>query len=124
MTTESTISGPHLEELPDGSTALLRPLSSCLSHGSGQAARDRLRVAVFDQVDRGRSRILLDLEFIELMDSGGLGWLISLANRLEELEASLALCGVNAAVRRLFELTQLDRVFTILEPGDDLPGRE
>ena len=61
------------------------------------------------------SIFLLDMEQVEYIDSAGLMTLVSALNLAQSLGRRFIICSVSPAVRMIFELTQLDRVFEIFE---------
>jgi anti-sigma B factor antagonist len=65
---------------------------------------------VLRQVD-----LVLDLEGITFVDSLGLGALVSTRRKTEAFGGSLTLVCTNPSVLKVFALTHLDRVFTILD---------
>jgi anti-sigma B factor antagonist len=77
------------------------------------ASAPQFRRALHDLIDQGNMRVVLDLENLEFMDSTGLGVLIGCLKRLKEGEGELVLERVRPAVSRVFEVTGLDRIFTI-----------
>jgi anti-anti-sigma factor len=52
------------------------------------------------------------------LDSAGLIALVAALQRSRMLGKQLYLCSVPPGIRMIFELTQLDRVFEILEEGN------
>jgi anti-sigma B factor antagonist len=62
----------------------------------------------------GVTRLVLDLGAVEFIDSSGLGVVVSLLKRLGP-SGNLAIANANSAVRRLFSLTRMDRVFTLYD---------
>ena len=61
------------------------------------------------------SILLLDMEQVEYIDSAGLMTLVSALNLAGSLGRRFSICSVSPAVRMIFELTQLDRVFEVFE---------
>ena len=61
-------------------------------------------------IQEGNTRILLDLSFIEFIDSSGLGAIISLLKLLAGT-GDICLCGIRDQVMSLFKLTRMDRIF-------------
>jgi anti-anti-sigma factor len=61
------------------------------------------------------SMLLINMEKVEFMDSAGLMVLVNAFNRAKELDMFFQLRSVNESVRIIFELTQLDQVFDIVE---------
>jgi anti-sigma B factor antagonist len=71
---------------------------------------------VLRQVD-----LVIDLEDVTFVDSLGLGALVSTRRKTEAFGGSLELVCTNPAVLKVFRLTHLDRVFTLLDGiPDDL----
>jgi anti-sigma B factor antagonist len=77
------------------------------------ASAPQFRRSLHDLIDQGHNRIAMDLSDLEFMDSTGLGVLIGCLKRLKEAEGALVLAGVRPSVARVFEVTGLDRIFTI-----------
>jgi anti-anti-sigma factor len=59
--------------------------------------------------------IVVDLEQVESMDSAGLMALVHGLRVAQSLEKSFSICSVSPSIRIIFELTQLDSVFEILD---------
>jgi anti-sigma B factor antagonist len=60
--------------------------------------------------DEGRRLIVLDFSAVRKLSSALLGRLVGLHKRLLALEGRLALCGIDAEVRQVFDLCQLPRL--------------
>jgi anti-anti-sigma factor len=58
--------------------------------------------------------VLLDVSDVDFMDSTGLGIVLGLLRRLREGGGSLKIAGAHGAVRRLLELTELDKVIPMV----------
>jgi anti-sigma B factor antagonist len=73
--------------------------------------------ALTEHLDRlwseGRRRFVLDLEGVPFIDSGGLSALVRLFKRVRGQAGGLGLASLQPAVRRVFELTRLDRAFDV-----------
>lgn len=63
--------------------------------------------------------IVVDLSAVTFMDSTGMGALVRARRRADEHGRSVALVGATAGVRRILDLTGLDRVFVLHESLDD-----
>ena len=61
-------------------------------------------------IQEDNTRILLDLSFIEFIDSSGLGAIISLL-KLVAGKGDISLCDIREQVMSLFKLTRMDRIF-------------
>ncbi len=77
------------------------------------ANRQELKTLVYDAVDRGDRRFLLDLTPTAYIDSSGLGALVSINKKVRESGGTLRLAGLNDDLASLFELTKLDTLFSI-----------
>lgn len=60
-------------------------------------------------------RFVLDLTAVPYMDSSGIGTLVELYRRVGNYKGKLVLFGLNPRVRSVFEITKLERIFTICE---------
>jgi anti-sigma B factor antagonist len=67
------------------------------------------------------SSLLVDMSRVESLDSAGLMALVSTLTLAQRLNKRFSLFGISPSVQIIFELTQLDRVFEIL---DGQPVRE
>jgi anti-anti-sigma factor len=63
--------------------------------------------------------ILIDLAAVQLMDSSGLGTLLSILRTVKTAEVKLFVCSVNNSVKMLFEMTKMERVFEIFADRDE-----
>ncbi|MEM6753570.1 MAG: STAS domain-containing protein [Cyanobacteria bacterium P01_C01_bin.38] len=61
------------------------------------------------------SRLLVDLEQVEHIDSAGLMVLISSCKLAQSLQKRFSLCSVSPSLKIVIELTQLDNVLEIFE---------
>lgn len=59
--------------------------------------------------------LLVNLEQVESLDSAGLMALVSALSLAQRLDKQFSLCSVSPSIKIIFELTQLDRVFEILD---------
>ncbi|MEZ5080474.1 MAG: STAS domain-containing protein [Thermoleophilia bacterium] len=73
-----------------------------------------------DRLAKDEPGIMLDLEAVSLIDSSGLGALVSLANQVGERDAELGLLCPQQSLRRVFEITGLRRAFTFGTTFDEL----
>src|SRR5919202_5748837 len=62
--------------------------------------------------------VLVDMNQIESLDSAGLMALVSALSLAQTLKRRFSLCSVAPSIRIIFELTQLDRAFEIIENRD------
>ena len=73
--------------------------------------------ADLERVDPASTPLVIDLTEVTLLDSSGLGALVSLLNRARAGEGQLGLICPHRRLRRVFEITGLRRAFVF---GDDL----
>ena len=78
---------------------------------------DTLKNLINDKVDQGFRKIIIDLGAVEFIDSTFLGVIVGSLKKVVKLNGDLKLVGFRPAVRSMFELTRLFRVF---ESYDDL----
>ena len=64
-------------------------------------------------VDEGARRVLLDLNGVDYMSSGGIRVIVMLSKRLGREGGSLKLCGMNPFVSEVFEITNLASQYDI-----------
>lgn len=86
------------------------------------ATAPQLRRSIHDLIDGGHRQVAVDLTDVEFMDSTGLGVLIGSLKRLNEDGGNLVLTGLRPAVSRVFEITGLDRIFTVHDSVANLGG--
>lgn len=60
-------------------------------------------------------RVLINLKSVEYMSSSGLRMLVAITREAQSEEKSISLCELNKAVVKLFEVVELDDLFTIYE---------
>ena len=70
-----------------------------------------------ETLDPAASSLVLDLSDVTLLDSSGLGALVSLLNRARAGDGQLGLICPQRRIRRVFEITGLRKAFVF---GDDL----
>lgn len=68
-------------------------------------------------VKNGNKNMLINLEFVEFMDSSGLGAIVSCLKNIGN-KGKLMLCSLHPAVNSLIQLTRLNKIFQIYENED------
>jgi anti-anti-sigma factor len=58
---------------------------------------------------------ILDLQDVELIDSAGIAILVATLKLAQQHQATIMLCNLQPAVRLVFEIAQLDRLFVLRE---------
>jgi anti-sigma B factor antagonist len=85
---------------------------------SGEAdlgSAPQLRTALTEAMDGGARRLLVDLSATTFIDSSTLGVVLGAAKRLRPDGGELVVCCSDPNVRRVFEITLLDKVVTIVD---------
>jgi anti-sigma B factor antagonist len=72
-----------------------------------------LRTELLNLLKSPPRRLIVDLTGVDYMDSSGVGTVVELKRLLERKGGKLVLCGLQERVRGVFEITQLDKFFTI-----------
>ena len=72
-----------------------------------------LRQAVVTEVADGARLVVLDLTAVDFVDSAGLGVVVGALRRLRAHDGELLVVCPEPRIRRVFELCDLDRVFTL-----------
>jgi anti-sigma B factor antagonist len=86
-----------------------------LSIGTGV----RIPLAVDEQLRDARTRLVIDLAGVEFIDSSGLSLLLNAQRRIQRAGGALAVVTPPERVRRVFEMTRLDRAFRLCETRDE-----
>lgn len=73
----------------------------------------KLKQAFTDVISDGRQDIVLDLAGVDFMDSSGLGAVVGAYKQVRIGKGDLRIASLQPPVRKVFELTRLDRVFHI-----------
>ncbi len=78
------------------------------------ATVNTLRSAVTDAISEGARHLVLDLEGVTYIDSSGLGTLIGAHKRVASVGGTLTVRCSQPRVLRLFAITGLDQVLTVI----------
>jgi anti-sigma B factor antagonist len=74
-----------------------------------------LRAAINEAIDRGATSLVVDLSEATFIDSMTLGVLLGAVKRLRPIGGRVSVVCTDANIRRIFEITLLDRVFALHE---------
>jgi anti-sigma B factor antagonist len=77
-----------------------------------------LHAALVEVAGNRPRRLMLDLSDVPYMDSSGVGTLVEVFRRVTAYKGKMVLFGLNPRVRSVFEITKLDRFFTICENAE------
>ncbi|MDP0561976.1 MAG: STAS domain-containing protein [Candidatus Endonucleobacter sp. (ex Gigantidas childressi)] len=73
---------------------------------------------LFESIEKGATAIIVDLTNVKFMDSSGLGALVAALKKMPG-DGQLILAGAQPAVRDLFDLTSMEKLFSIATTVDD-----
>ncbi len=79
----------------------------------------QLKQAMIALLEKGVKRFIVDLTNVEYLDSTALGVLIGGLKRIREVGGNLLLICPSARIRRVFEITGLDKVFDMHNSEDE-----
>ena len=82
-----------------------------------------VELALQDLLGAGERRYLVDLAGIGYVSSAGLRVLLALAKKLDGGRGELKLCGLNASVRQVFDMTGFNKLFAIFPNRDAALGQ-
>lgn len=89
---------------------------------SGQAdlhTAPEVRDVIGTAIDHGQRHLVIDLTETTFIDSMTLGVLLSALKRLNGVDGKLAIICPDQHLRRVFEITSLDRIFALTQTRDD-----
>ena len=78
----------------------------------------RMREILIELVSDGSTRLVLDLDGVDFLDSTGLGTIISALKRARTHGGDLRLVCTQARITRLFQITGLDKAVPLLSTLD------
>ena len=78
-----------------------------------------LRDLLGQQIDTASARVLLDLSQVTLIDSSGIGILVTAHRRADGQGAKFALAGATGTVARVFEMTRTNKLLSLYETVDE-----
>jgi anti-sigma B factor antagonist len=80
----------------------------------------QLKQQMIQLLEAGTKQMAVDLTKVEYLDSTALGVLIGGLKRMRERDGNLALICPSPRIRRVFEITGLDKIFDIFSTESDL----
>jgi len=67
-------------------------------------------------------QVVLDMSAVQFVDSTGIGVLLQFMKQLNEVEATLKLCGIQQQVDAMFKLVHMDTMFVICKSIEEVTG--
>lgn len=104
----------RIEQRRVGSSLVIRVLEPRLGADRAKAFKETLGKFV----EKGESRLILDLSCVEFIDSSGLGAILSVLKAMGT-GGELIVCGTTDPVESLFKLTRMDRIFEVHRSLED-----
>ncbi len=80
---------------------------------------EKLKDAVSDFIEQGIKRVIIDLSKVNLINSIGIGALISVYTNFSRNGGEILLSGVNKSIKNIFIITKLSTVFEIYDNTDE-----
>lgn len=85
----------------------------------------RVKEAIHEQLDQGRSRLIINLEEVKYIDSTGLGVLIGALKKIRDnktendSDGRIILVCTNPQIKKIFNITGLVKIFEISDSEED-----
>ncbi|MTE01082.1 anti-sigma factor antagonist [Paracoccus sp. YIM 132242] len=99
----------------------VRPHGICIIRPEGDRltalGANAFRQEASDLIDAGSNRIVIDLSAVRFVDSSGLGAIVGLLKKVGN-RGEVVVCGLGDAVRQMFRVTRMERVFQIFPDAD------
>jgi len=92
--------------------------SRCVVELTGEldvSTSEPLRAELLQAIDDGCRDVTIDMSGLALIDSTGLGVLVGVMKRILQHDGQMQLRAPRPAARKVFDITGLDRVFTIID---------
>jgi anti-sigma B factor antagonist len=74
---------------------------------------DQVKRTLMELVQKGQSKLVVDLAGVSYIDSSGLGALVAAMKQARGVGGNLKLCGLQDDVRSIFEMTRLIKVIAV-----------
>lgn len=88
-------------------------------HGPIDVSRAmELRDLLGSQIDSSSARVLVDLSDVNLIDSSGIGILVTAHRRADGQGARFGLAGATGTVARVFEMTRTNKLLSLYDSVD------
>lgn len=83
----------------------------------------QLKQQIITLLDSGVKHVIVNLSAVDYLDSTALGVLIGGLKRLRERNGTLDLICPNQRIKRIFEITGLDKIFDIFSTEEEALGK-
>ncbi len=95
-------------------TAFIKIVTERFDHQNAKEAKDTL----FNIIDNGIHKMVLNLSSMEFMDSTGLSVIVSIFKRISSVNGELKLCPLSKQPTELLKIIQLNRLLTFLDQDE------
>lgn len=102
------MAGFEVKVSEDGGVVVVAPAGQLDSRAAPEFEREVLKA-----VGKSKRELLFDLSALDYVASAGLRVVIMIGKRLQADGGALALCGLNASVRQVFDVAGFSRLFPI-----------
>lgn len=80
---------------------------------------NKFKERVIHSYEKNKGDIYIDGTKLEYVDSTGLGALISILKKVKEADNQIIITNLKPNIRKLFDITELDKLFTIRGEGNE-----
>lgn len=80
---------------------------------------NKFKEKIMNSFEKSQRDIFINGSKLEYVDSTGLGALISILKKVKETEYQIIISNLKPNIRKLFDITELDKLFTIRGEGDE-----
>ena len=80
---------------------------------------NKFKEKIMNSFEKNQGDIFIDGSKLDYVDSTGLGALISILKSVKDTDHKIIVTNLKPNIKKLFEITELDKVFTIRGEGDD-----
>ncbi len=74
-----------------------------------------IKKSIESEINRKHINIILDFSRVKFIDSSGLSVVIGTFKKLKSIRGQLKLCGLNPQPLQLLKVTQLHKIFTVVD---------
>ena len=64
---------------------------------------------------RNKKKLLLDFNAVKFLSSSALGLLVTLKKKLDLINGTIVICGMNKELQKVFKITSLDKLFAFAD---------
>ena len=64
---------------------------------------------------RNKKKLLLDFNAVKFLSSSALGLLVTLKKKLDIINGTIVICGMNKELQKVFKITSLDKLFAFAD---------